>query len=52
MGFSLEFFFKETREILDNAALTESEIAALIRVLLNEGEIYARECGQISREEV
>ncbi len=46
MGFNLEMFFKELEEILKSKNIFTQ--LARLRKAIQEGRVYARECGHIS----
>ncbi len=47
MGFSLEMFFKELEEIMDNGDIDWEERDLQLNHLIKERKQYAKECGMI-----
>lgn len=47
MGFSLELFFEELKEIQDDRSIDEQDMLAKLEECINDARTYAKECGMI-----
>lgn len=50
MGFSLEAFFEEANEIMNNKKLSAEERQKQLEEHVKWGEKYARECGNLPKK--
>jgi len=47
MGFNLEMFFLELKDILSMRSVPAEEKVRILKILIEDSEKYARECGNI-----
>ena len=51
MGFSIEMFFNDLKEILNNKDIDEVDMLTELEECITNAEKYARECGLIDQQQ-